>query len=130
MVNFPFHGHRERVCSLGVSFLDRFFDHARVKRAELLGFFRGNRPQVFQAGANIAGNSQVVDAVNRLGSGDFLKNLGDFRQTLFHRLDGVGVVFQVGHRFGNNGSPKVLVGVAHLGCFRGHNGILGIKRIG
>ena len=69
----------------------------------------------------------MVDAVNRLGAGDFLKNLGDFRQALFHGLDGVSVVLQVGQRFGNNGSPEVFIGVAQLVYFRGHSGILKLK---
>ena len=52
--------------------------------------------QVLGGGGHVAGDAQVVNPVDGLGAGDFLKNLGDLRVTLLHCALSVGVVLQVG----------------------------------
>ena len=80
-------------------------NHAGIHHADLFGFSFGDRPQILQSAADVSGNPEVVEAVNRLGSGYFLKDLGYLWEALFQRPVSIGVVFEVGESLTDDGAP-------------------------
>ena len=106
----PLHGHGEGVGGLLVALGQGLPDHARVDGGGLQSLSLDDGPQVFGGGREVAGHAQVVDAVHRFSAGHLLENLGHLRVSLLHRALGVGVIFQIGQRLGDDGVPEVFFG--------------------
>ena len=105
MMALPFHGQGEGISGVASPFVLGVPNHPGIHRAELFGFSFGDRPQILQSAADVSGNPEEVEAVTRLGSGDFLKDLGYLREALFQRPVSIGVVFEVGASLTDDGAP-------------------------
>ena len=103
------HGEGEGVGGGVVTLGQRLTDHAWINDGGFLGLALNDVPEVLDRAGEIAGDAQVVDAVDGLGSSDLLENLGDLGVALLHGPLGVGVVLQVGQGLGDDGAPEVFL---------------------
>ena len=117
MMPLPLHGKGERIRGVFAAFVLSIPNHPGIHGAELFGLAFGDRAQVLQSAPDVSGNPEVVEAVNRLGAGDFLEDLGDLRKPFFQRAVGISVVLQVGQGFTDDGAPQVLFRLGHVGGF-------------
>ena len=113
----PLHGQGEGIRGVLAAFVLSVPDHPGIHGAELFGLAFSDRAQVLQSAPDVSGNPEVVQAVNGLGSGDFLEDLSDLRKPFFQRAVGISVVLQVGQGLPDDGAPQVLFRLGHVGGF-------------
>src|SRR5579859_3554087 len=77
-------------------------DKARVHLLDLVVFSVGRLVQVRQRGGNTTRDSQVADAVDRLGTSRLQEELGNLGMPFLHGLHGESGVFQARSRLARN----------------------------
>ena len=120
MAPLAFHGEGEGVGGLLVALGEGLADHHGVDGGGLLGLALDDGAEVLGGGGEVAGDAEVVHAVDGLGTGDFLEDLGDLGVALLQGAVGVGVVLQVGEGLGDDGVPEVPLGPGERGRVGGH----------
>jgi len=113
----PLHGQGEGIRGVLAAFVLSVPDHPGIHGAELFGLAFSYRAQVLQSALDVSGNPEVVEAVNGLGSGDFLEDLGDLRKPFLQRAVGISVVLQVGQGLIDDGASQILFRLGHVGGF-------------
>ena len=121
MTALALHGEGEGVGGFLIAFGQGLPDHAGVDGGGFLGLALDDDPQVLGGGRQVAGDAQVIDAMDGLSPGHFLENLGDLGVALLHGALGVGVVLQVSESLGDDGVPEVLLSVGQGGRVGSHS---------